>query len=588
MKNAFRAGAAPLALLLALGCSTPGGDKGPRGDRPWHVVAPGDPIPMIQGSVEPLKVNIRGVTKNAVPVTRDNPVELSLPGDARELGFSLGAVSGFAPGPVTFTVTNGSTVLAMEKVDPGSEAGWVWVRVRTGGAALVSVTCDHLGEGAYLAHPRLIAAGEEGRGPDVFFILVDALRADALGAYGAKGNPSPHVDALAGSGARFERAYTASPFTLTSLASIFTGQYPWQHRVLFSKEAGLVFSEKVPTLVEEFQRAGYHTAAFAGTYFLLTRNGYAKGFDHFDETCTPSFFRDSAECLNQRVIPWIEEHRDEPVFVYIHYVDTHAPYYAPEPFRHRYAGGLEKPRHSDVALGEIEQFGNNRKWYQFCRSPSPSDLEYLRGLYQGEVAYVDSKIGELLGKLRPGRTLMLLTADHGEAFFEHGAMDHVADLHDPVMRVPLILSGPGVPRAMVSDAVARTVDMLPTLMDLAGIPPPADIPGRSLTPVLRGEALPTAPAPAIHFLKGKAEHALVVWPWKLFSGPARKGAPALYRLDLDPGELKDFARERPPQLEAITRILTDLQEMEPAAPGVPVRPVDEQTIKRLEALGYVK
>ena len=429
--------------------------------------------------------------------------------------------------------------------------------------------------------------------PWVLLIVIDALRADALGIYGATDHATPNLDRLGREGVVFTHAYTAAPFTMTSVASIFTGLWPWQHKVMFSEDAGLALSEGLPNMVEAFRQAGYHTAAFSGTYFSLAHNGFNRGFDLFDESCAPAFFKDSAECLTKRVTDWLAspDAAPGPNFIYIHYVDTHRPYAPPQEYQKRFTAGLTLPTDKDTAAGEIDQFGSNRKWWQFLRKPSAVDLKYLRALYQGEAAYVDDHIVKLLEAINTNqdhnrsRPLILVTADHGEAFYEHGIMEHVAELHDPVMRVPFILSG-ATPHDRVIDDQVRTIDMMPTLLDLAHIAPPKDIPGRSLVPLLRGEKVDPAPAAAIHFPNGEPEYTLVLYLWKLFFRP-KSNARELFRLDDDPGENHDLAASEPARLDDMLQQLQALIKLPPPASAHPAAPMDPETIKRLKTLTYI-
>jgi arylsulfatase A-like enzyme len=644
-----------LALLLYLinlaiatsSCEKDQPEKsGPAAPDTKYGAWPGDPIPgLLDPDSQPvLKVNIRGVVKNAVEVSEDKPIEFNTePG--LDLMFSAGVIPGTTSKPVKFKVKAGDIELANFKINPDSQEGWhnmsiripegkevdvihECVRERTddgerllvkvvGGSTVyyehyidpadkyphycevkgsiiepvrIEFQCSFTGPGAFIAHPRADSSSlySDTGPPLIMFIIIDALRVDALGINGADGDPSPVMDGFAKEGVVFTRAYTSSPFTLTSVASIFTGLFPWQHKVLFSEDAGLYLSESMPSLVERFREAGYHTAAFSGTYFFFSRNGFAQGFDHMDETCAPAFFRDSAECLNQRVSEWLRDQIAGPTFVYIHYVDPHAPYYAPEPYRNQFTEGLKKPWHSDVCLGEIEQFCKNRPWYQFFRRPSGTDLHYLRGLYQGEIAYVDSKLGEILKPLSNRlNTMFLITADHGEAFYEHKVMEHVGELHEPVMRVPFILWGSGLPGGMVIEEQVRTIDIMPTLLDLSGTEPPQGIPGRSLGPLIRGGKLPPAPAAAVHLPDNRLEYVVTLWPWKIYYRPGR-GAGELYRLDRDPLEKDNLAKENPGELKRMESELYRLLSYKPLLPGLTPITVDAETRERMRALGYIK
>ncbi|MFO8055689.1 MAG: sulfatase [bacterium] len=536
----------------------------------------------------PRKININGVVKNAVAL--DDPVRLRPCREEESLQAALGMVPGSTDRPVEFRLSCGDRTEKFE-VDPKSSEGWKHVSPSMcpcESGVRVSAGLDK--PGAFLAHPSF---EKPGPGRLVAFIIIDALRADDLGVYGRKPSPSPELDKLARRGTVFQRAYTASPFTLTSVASIFTGLFPWQHNVMFTEKEGLVLADSVPKLVERFHKAGYHTAAFSGTYFLMSRNGYAEGFDHFDEACASSFFRESADCLNRRIIPWIKRHRNQDVFLYIHYIDPHAPYYPPEAFRKRHVGNMEKPFFEDVAVGEIGQFGSHRAWYQFWRSPSDYDLEYLRALYRAEIEYVDDRVGKLISELEQsrqasgngsGKSVYLVTADHGEAFYEHEVMDHVADLHEPVMRVPLIMFGHGVPKGMTVTEQVRTIDFMPSLLEIEGLESPDQVPGRSMVPLLEGRGGEARPAAAVHFLGMEPEYALVMWPWKIFFRPDDDEL-ELYNLEDDPPEKNDLAdtnMEKRKEMQGLLRALLAL----PDAGEEKAEPVDQKTRQRLKALGY--
>jgi arylsulfatase A-like enzyme len=311
-------------------------------------------------------------------------------------------------------------------------------------------------------------------------------------------------------------------------------------------------------LAERFQTQGYLTAAFSGTYFRFSLEGFDRGFDLFDESCAQAFFRDSADCLNRAVLPWLNAHADEPFFLYLHYVDTHAPYYAPEPFRRRFAAD-HHPDHDAAGLGDAARFGDGRRWYQLPLRPSPRDLEYLQDLYDGEVAYADAKIGELVDFLRQSQrldsTIILVSADHGESFQEHGELEHRKTLYEETMKVPLILAGPGVPHGRVIAEQVRTLDFGPTLLGLARNDPSALGHGRDLRPLLHGAYLAGEPALAGAYLARQERiYALRTNEWKLiarYPGPKFE----LYRLRDDPLELRNLASSNPPELNLLFQTL---------------------------------
>jgi len=330
--------------------------------------------------------------------------------------------------------------------------------------------------------------------------------------------------------------------------------------VTFSE--GLYMPRDIPLLPVLLRDAGYQTAAFSGTYFRFSLTGFDRGFSVFDESCADAFFRNSAECLSKRILEWFEGRGDAPFFCYIHYIDPHAPYYPPEEYRDRFTSGLQASRDA-VKLGDAGRFGDGRKWYQFPLSPGPEDVEYLTGLYDAEIAYVDAHVNKLLSMLErrglAGETFIILTADHGEALFEHGIGEHRSVLYEEVMKVPFILAGPGIPSGKVVSTTVRTVDFFPTVLWLAdaGANPLVKeaAAGRSLEPLLQEGSLPSLPAKAMRELgKKNVLYAVRDYPWKLIIQANGSGA-ELYNLAADPGEKLNLAGTYPDEAKRLGSML---------------------------------
>lgn len=505
------------------------------------------------------RASIKGRIHNAVAIPPRGQLEMDIdPLEGESLRFSYGLLDQalpYASGPIRFYLKEvypgggerGIWDAVIDPLDNSLSNSWrdsearLFASERQG--SLVFGT-DSLTWGAVISNPRLVQSTHDSK-PSIIFILIDACRPDHLGCYGHARNTSPNLDALAARGTRFENVMTASPFTLTSVASIFSGLYPWDHGIIFSK--GLVYGRDVPNMVELLRDAGYITAAFSGTYFRFSINGFDRGFDVFDETCAESFFRDSADCLASKAARWISNHSGEPFFIYMHLVDPHAPYYAPDSFRNRFTEGLGFD-HAIVKMGDAARFGDGRKWYQIPMSPTARDIEYLEALYDGEISYADAAlgrdvlIGDILDSARE-RAILLVTADHGEAFYEHERLEHRASLYDETLKVPLIIAGPGIPRGRVVKQQARTIDLMPTLLDLVGIDQAAGITGRSLAPALRGQTLNAEPAAALRCLSIKREHyeyALRMPDEKILL-KVPEGKIEVYDLALDPGEKNDLS-----------------------------------------------
>jgi arylsulfatase A-like enzyme len=268
----------------------------------------------------------------------------------------------------------------------------------------------------------------------VVLITIDTLRADHVGAYGAK-TPTPAIDALAANGVVFDRAYATAPITLTSHASLMTGRYPPGHA---ARHNGMRLDLKTPTLAEAFARAGFVTAAFVGAFPLDRRFGLIKGFQTYgDSMPRDARGRPANERPGQMVVDealgWVTKHRGDRTFLWVHLFEPHAPY------------------------------GNPADPAQAQRSAADR--------YEGDVLEADRQVGRLVAGLGfdPARTLIVLAADHGEAFGEHGEVSHSVFAYDTTLWVPLIFSGAPFQSRQKVLAPVSLVDVAPTIAGLAGL-----------------------------------------------------------------------------------------------------------------------
>ncbi len=416
----------------------------------------------------------------------------------------------------------------------------------------------------------LLALGACGGRERLNLVLVtfDTTRADRLHPYGFDGVATPTLDALASEGVLFERARSSVPITLPSHTTILTGRYPPMHGV---RDNGLfVVPAEATTLAETLAAAGYRTAAAVGAYPLLAKFGLAQGFELYDDRLDRAYedFRGQrvrgkvsnvffderpAERVNEAVYPWLEEHHDEPFFLWVHYFDPHQPFVAPRPY---------------------------------------SEL-YTDDAYAGELAYADESLGTLLATLRRlgayDRTIVVFTADHGEGLGEHGEITHSTLLYDTTLHVPLIVRAPGVAGGRRIATPVSHVDVLPTLLDLLELPPPSGLDGHSLAAVLHGGAAPEAP-PYAETLSPRLGHGwgeLRSWidgDWKLVYGPRVE----LFDTARDARELDNRLAVEPERARRMEESLRRfLAERAPSGPRV-ARSPDAETRRRLEALGYVQ
>ena len=443
--------------------------------------------------------------------------------------------------------------------------------------------------------PALLALAA-GCGPDapapirnLVFIVVDTLRADHLGAYGYGRETSPHVDALAAEGVRFERAYATSGWTAPSVASMLTGVYPRVHGLVRPQTS---LGEELPTLAELLRREGFATAAVVSNRLIGRRYGFDRGFDSFDERNITGHVGVSTDGVTRSALEALERLSSQPApfFLFVHYFDPH---YAYQP-------------HADYRFGPQRQ-GRLRggEDINLLRKLGPSlteaELDFIRALYDGEIRYTDAGIGRLLAELEAGGhyedTLIVFTADHGEEFLERGWLGHTRTLYDELVRVPLILRLPRAPGRRVIDEPVSQTALPATFFELLGLETPAELPAGSLVPNLTGQPPPEErPAvltevdfvPVLEINARKTAHleSLVGPRYKLIRD-LRTGALELYDLLPDPGEREDLAAREPERVASLAEQLdTLLEEIGSAEAGGNELELSEDEIKELRALGY--
>ena len=411
---------------------------------------------------------------------------------------------------------------------------------------------------AHLASRALLClalgcGGDAGEVTGILLVSVDTLRADALGSYGGDPDTAPHMDRLAREGTRFARTVAPSPHTLPSHATLLTGLHPLEHGALVNSRSPL--PDSVTTLAERLRAAGWRTGAVVSSAVLHRRWGLDQGFEDYRD----DFFSTLRGLGDARLVAeadaaattnvaraWLREQAGaERRFLWVHYMDPHAPYAPPAPFRTR-----------------------------FPASP-----------YLGEVAFVDQQLGVLLEELRStagaGGTLVVLTSDHGESLGAHGEQTHGHFLYDEVLRIPLILRGPGIPAGRVVEAPVGLEEVAPTLLARAGLDPGPGLPLAGAPPADRG-VVSVSYLPAFSYgwsplwSLSKAGEKLILAP-----------RPEYYRTDEDPGEQVNRATLESERRRALEGALRErakayLARRSEAAP----LSADPATRAELAALGY--
>jgi arylsulfatase A-like enzyme/Tfp pilus assembly protein PilF len=407
------------------------------------------------------------------------------------------------------------------------------------------------------ARARIARLAPPPSGLNVVVVTLDTTRADRLGCYGFKGIETPSIDALAREGVLFESVSSTVPLTFPAHSSIFTGLVPPHHGV--RDNGGFFLDDAKTTLAERLKAAGYATGAFIGAWVLESRWGLAQGFDHYSDKFDLSQYKVlSLGTVQKRgdevmgdALKWLDTVKDNKFFAWVHLYDPHAPYDPPEPYRSRYPN---QP-------------------------------------YNGEIAFVDHLVGQLIDQLRKQglleRTLIVLTADHGESLGEHGESTHAFFIYDATTHVPLIIRTPWGLKGR-SRTQASSVDIFPTVLDLVGLPPQDGIDGHSLA-----RAVLDPSASLGHRAYSETYFTRYHFGWQHLRA-LRDGAytfvdaptPELYDLAQDPGQLKNVYKANSKRGEemrgALEAIVKETAEMAPER-----RALDPETLQRLAALGYV-
>ena len=439
--------------------------------------------------------------------------------------------------------------------------------------------------------------------PDVLLITLDTLRADHTSAYGYARPTTPRLEEVARDGVRFAAAYAPMPTTLPSHASLMTGLLP---RALGLLKNGIAFAHPAPTLAETLGASGYRTAAFVSSFVLDRSFGLARGFgtydDHFVRDACKSYgqqwegfkleggFCRRGAATREQAERWLEQNgylggtgatsgdasgTPPPYFLWIHLFDPHDPY---EPFP-----------------AEAAMFPPLEK--------NPTDLQKQIAAYDGEIRYTDDQVGRLLDRLRAaGRlddTLVIVVSDHGEGLMDHGWMHHGAMLYEEAVRIPFLVRWPArLPRGRVVEEPVQLADVVPTLHELLGLPPPAQpIDGASLRAALDGSGTLDPQRPIFVQrriydrevdlglnLRGE-KFGVRMGPWKYIEAITEKTR-ELYDLRTDPRELDDVFRTSKKDAKAPAEALHAwlARPVHAPAPGK----VPEDAARRLEALGYVE
>ncbi len=396
---------------------------------------------------------------------------------------------------------------------------------------------------------------------NVILLTLDTLRADHLSCYDPRFVPTPNLDRLAAEGARFETCISQTPLTLPAHVTILSGTYPLYHQV--RDNGGFLVPEKLELVSETLQRRGFATSGFVAAYVLHSKWGINQGFsrfaDDFDVAGRASMSLSKVQKRADQVLAeareWLRANGQRRFFSWIHLYDPHSPYEPPAPFRERFAGHP----------------------------------------YRGEVAFLDDELGKFFYFLRREKlwdnTVIVVTGDHGESFGEHREQGHGFFVYESTVRVPLIVRAPRPFPARRVGGIVEHVDVAPTILDMLGVPAPAQAQGRSLLGLLLGRSQPGFDRaytetwyPRLHF--GWSElSALYDGSWKYVRAPRAE----LYDRAADAGEADNLLRRRPLDAARLARALSAFMDERGRAALAPpgAGRLDRDALERLAALGYV-
>lgn len=433
----------------------------------------------------------------------------------------------------------------------------------------------------------------------VVFVLNDAMRRDRAGAYGGLAK-TPAFDRFARENLLFAAAFAQAPWTLPSVATLFTSLYPSQHGVELRpgvKREALLLPDELTTLAEVFRAAGYRTGAFVANPWMEARFGFAQGFDHYLNL--QEWSQDGVR-LSEAALAWLQQQPpDQPFFLYVHYIDSHRPYPALTladlqaqadriaADRRPVSDPLRRELGQVIAIDDGGLAGSLLE-----RRIALAELAYEKGIASFDTAFAILQQG--LEQIPAARdAALIVTSDHGEALYEHGYGNHGVGLHDDELAIPLAARLPGV-RASSNPITCQVglIDVLPTLCDYLGLACPKGMPGWSWLRPPPDRRWLTAEG-----LAGKPQNRTIRnREWKLLWEPdaapdGGDGPYRLYRIATDPGEREDLAGSNAPEVRRA------LESLEPAlhgavsayaGPAGSTAPIDPALEQRLRGLGYLE
>ena len=432
-------------------------------------------------------------------------------------------------------------------------------------ALTIAITIGCGGDGSLTAAPPV------DRG-SIVVIQLSGVRADHLGCYGAQPSVTPHLDRFAADAARFAWAFSVSGDPAAAQASLLSGLYPTTHQM---RDASTQLPEEVITLSEALSAGGYNTTAFVDGGFMGVQFGLLQGFDGITDVAG-----EGLGTLVPEAVAWLEHTTNQPFLLWLQAHDAQAPFTPPPEDRDRL---LASHPDADAALIESARMDG------VTEGPlAAAELATAMALYDAELAAADRRVGQLLSAIDALKqpVTVVVTADHGQSFGEHGTLSH-GTVHTPVTHIPLLIRLPSSTHAETVETVVDSIDLVPTLLDLAGVEVPQPVQGKSLLPILTGVAQP----PFLAFSESASgeQQAVAMAGYRLVYDRSNDHI-GLYHLPDDPLESTDLSASDPRRVEVLLRRLDEWQTMVSQASYDPAQQqaLDEDTLEQLKGLGYIQ
>ncbi|MGB2691460.1 MAG: sulfatase [Thermodesulfobacteriota bacterium] len=414
------------------------------------------------------------------------------------------------------------------------------------------------------------------QGPNIVLITIDTLRADRLGSYGYKRDTSPNIDGLAKKGTLFEKAYSQSSWTHPSMASMHTSLYPTQLGII---EFETRLNDSVLTIAEHMKNDFYQTFAVVSNIAASQIFGFGQGFNQFERTYSLNPDVTTSKITTEKAIEYIEKNKNNKFFAWVHYMDPHGHYIDHEEFEYsaEYNGSLPSK------IGTV-YLNKNRD------SIDNNDINYVKDLYDEEIAFTDKFIGKLIDSLNElgieDNTIVILTADHGEEFMERTRFGHSETLYQEVIRVPLIIYNPLDP-SKFGKTVSNNVEVryiANTIADLTNSTA-TSLGGYNLLDIEKDKIFNGV----VYSELNASDTAIYINDWKLIANP-EKDTFELYNLKKDPLEQTNKFSSEDDDITEVKKILqanlsehNSLEKLEATKINI-----KQEDIKQLKALGYLQ